>query len=198
MGLHTSKSLVFWYPRSRSEIRSVSSKKKTYKIVILDASIRSHNRIDIGSTQIAWYLLQPREHFSKFKLRQILNLALNLALFSTLFKGQFTPLSALIQPHFTSQDYFSPDLLQSTSKMKFTLLIIACAALVHASSRADIPPCAIPCLDNAVHEKTRCATDDYACICKDQDAVKSAASNCVISKCGAGTALSMFSCWTCA
>lgn len=61
MGLHTSKCLVFWYSRLRSETRSVSSKKKTYKIVILDA-ICSHNRIDIGSTQIAWYLLQPREH----------------------------------------------------------------------------------------------------------------------------------------
>lgn len=77
--------------------------------------------------------------------------------------------------------------------MKFAIVTIACAALVHAQSRDDVPSCALPCLDTAVQQNTSCATDDYACICKDQDAVKSAATDCVVSKCGTNTALSMFS-----
>ncbi|KAJ5348928.1 extracellular membrane [Penicillium brevicompactum] len=71
--------------------------------------------------------------------------------------------------------------------MKFAAVVLAFAALAHAQSRADVPPCALPCLDDAVKQKTSCATDDYACICKDQDAVKSAATSCVVSKCGIST-----------
>jgi hypothetical protein len=75
--------------------------------------------------------------------------------------------------------------------MKFTIVTLAFAALAYAQTRADVPACALPCLDSAVQQKTSCATDDYACICKDQSTVKSAATSCVLSKCGTSTALSM-------
>lgn len=70
---------------------------------------------------------------------------------------------------------------------------VALAALAQAQTRADIPSCALPCLDAAVTANTKCSTTDYACICKDFDAVQTAATSCVISKCGADVALSM---WT--
>jgi hypothetical protein len=74
-----------------------------------------------------------------------------------------------------------------------TVLAVTFAALAQAQTRADIPSCALPCLDSAVEANTKCATTDYACICKDFSAVQTAATSCVISKCGADVALSMFS-----
>jgi hypothetical protein len=74
--------------------------------------------------------------------------------------------------------------------MKLAVVALGFAALAHAQTRADVPSCALPCLDDAVKQKTSCATDDYACICKDQSTVKSAATSCVLSKCGTSTALS--------
>ncbi|CAI7570095.1 unnamed protein product [Penicillium bialowiezense] len=73
--------------------------------------------------------------------------------------------------------------------MKFIAVVaLAFAATSHAQSLSDVPPCALPCLEDAVKQKTSCATDDYPCICKDQDAVQSAATSCVVSKCGISTA----------
>lgn len=76
-----------------------------------------------------------------------------------------------------------------------TVLAVAFAALAQAQTRADIPSCALPCLDAAVTANTKCATTDYTCICKDFSAVQTAATSCVISKCGADVALSMFLCY---
>ncbi|KAM0456585.1 hypothetical protein ACHAPV_005095 [Trichoderma viride] len=70
-----------------------------------------------------------------------------------------------------------------------TVLAVAFAALAQAQTRADIPSCALPCLDAAVTANTKCATTDYTCICKDFSAVQTAATSCVISKCGADVAL---------
>ncbi|UKZ69769.1 uncharacterized protein TrAtP1_010773 [Trichoderma atroviride] len=70
-----------------------------------------------------------------------------------------------------------------------TVLAVAFAALAQAQTRADIPSCALPCLDDAVKANTKCSTTDYACICKDFSAVQTAATSCVISKCGADVAL---------
>ncbi|KAK1237343.1 hypothetical protein MKX08_002968 [Trichoderma sp. CBMAI-0020] len=70
-----------------------------------------------------------------------------------------------------------------------TVLAVAFAALAQAQTRADIPSCALPCLDDAVKANTKCDTSDYACICKDFSAVQTAATSCVISKCGADVAI---------
>ncbi|KAM0517661.1 hypothetical protein ACHAPE_004633 [Trichoderma viride] len=70
-----------------------------------------------------------------------------------------------------------------------TVLAVAFAALAQAQTRADIPSCALPCLDDAVKANTKCSTTDYVCICKDFSAVQTQATSCVISKCGADVAL---------
>ncbi|KAL6900469.1 hypothetical protein GGI43DRAFT_383944 [Trichoderma evansii] len=70
-----------------------------------------------------------------------------------------------------------------------TVLAVTFAALAQAQTRADIPSCALPCLDAAVTANTKCATTDYTCICKDFTAVQTAATSCVISKCGADVAV---------
>lgn len=70
-----------------------------------------------------------------------------------------------------------------------TVLAVTFAALAQAQTRADIPSCALPCLDDAVKANTKCSTTDYACICKDFTAVQTAATSCVISKCGADVAV---------
>ncbi|EGR44212.1 uncharacterized protein TRIREDRAFT_70840 [Trichoderma reesei QM6a] len=75
--------------------------------------------------------------------------------------------------------------------MKTAFVALALAALAQAQTRADIPSCALPCLDDAVKANTKCSTTDYACICKNFDAVQGAATGCVISKCGTDVAISM-------
>ncbi|PTB35655.1 hypothetical protein M441DRAFT_62699 [Trichoderma asperellum CBS 433.97] len=70
-----------------------------------------------------------------------------------------------------------------------TVLAVTFAALAQAQTRADIPSCALPCLDAAVTANTKCSTTDYACICKDFSAVQTSATSCVIEKCGADVAL---------
>ncbi|KAK1240471.1 hypothetical protein MKX07_004499 [Trichoderma sp. CBMAI-0711] len=73
--------------------------------------------------------------------------------------------------------------------MKTAFVALALAALASAQTRADIPSCALPCLDDAVKANTKCSTTDYACICKNFDAVQGAATGCVISKCGTDVAI---------
>jgi hypothetical protein len=75
--------------------------------------------------------------------------------------------------------------------MKFTIAAIALAAIVRAQSLSDIPKCALPCIDDAIANETKCTTTDFACICKKDNfsAIQGAATSCVISECGAETAL---------
>ncbi|KAL6856303.1 hypothetical protein J3F83DRAFT_752947 [Trichoderma novae-zelandiae] len=73
--------------------------------------------------------------------------------------------------------------------MKTAFVALALAALAQAQTRADIPSCALPCLDAAVKANTKCSTTDYACICKSFDAVQAQATTCVISKCGTDVAI---------
>lgn len=76
--------------------------------------------------------------------------------------------------------------------MKFSLAILAVAAVAQAQTAASIPKCAVPCLDDAVKANTKCSTTDYACICQKANfsAVQGAATGCVIEKCGSDVALS--------
>lgn len=76
--------------------------------------------------------------------------------------------------------------------MKAAFVAVALAALAQAQTRADIPSCALPCLDDAVKANTKCSTTDYVCICKDFNAVQGAATGCVVEKCGTDVAISMF------
>jgi len=73
--------------------------------------------------------------------------------------------------------------------MKYSLVALALAAAVHAQTRADIPKCALPCLDDSITANSDCKTTDYTCVCKNFDAIRGAATSCVIDKCGADVAL---------
>ncbi|KAL7942793.1 hypothetical protein V8C42DRAFT_330406 [Trichoderma barbatum] len=73
--------------------------------------------------------------------------------------------------------------------MKYAFVALALAALAQAQTRADIPSCALPCLDDAVKANTKCETTDYACVCKNFDAVQAQATSCVITKCGTDVAI---------
>lgn len=77
--------------------------------------------------------------------------------------------------------------------MKYAFVAIALAAAVHAQTIDDVPECAIPCLDDAISSETDCDTTDYACVCENFEAIQGVATSCVISECGAETALSMYS-----
>ncbi|KAF9774859.1 hypothetical protein IL306_007103 [Fusarium sp. DS 682] len=73
--------------------------------------------------------------------------------------------------------------------MKYSFAIAALAAAVSAQSLADVPKCAIPCLDDAIASETKCDKTDLTCVCKNFDDVRSAATGCVISKCGSDVAI---------
>lgn len=77
--------------------------------------------------------------------------------------------------------------------MKYAFAAIALAAVASAQSLADIPKCAIPCLDESISKNTDCETTDLACVCKNFKEVQGDATSCVIEKCGSDVAISMFS-----
>ncbi|OTA86126.1 hypothetical protein M434DRAFT_376648 [Hypoxylon sp. CO27-5] len=74
--------------------------------------------------------------------------------------------------------------------MKYTVITVALAAISSAQSLSDIPQCAIPCINDARTSSTNCAADDYACICRNKDALTAAATGCVLTSCGAEVATS--------
>ncbi|KAI1407682.1 hypothetical protein F5Y13DRAFT_124533 [Hypoxylon sp. FL1857] len=74
--------------------------------------------------------------------------------------------------------------------MKYAIATLALATLVSAQSLSDIPQCALPCIDDARTSSTNCAADDYACICRNKDALTAAATSCVLASCGAEVATS--------
>ncbi|UNI17478.1 hypothetical protein JDV02_003819 [Purpureocillium takamizusanense] len=65
------------------------------------------------------------------------------------------------------------------------------APMVAAQSRSDIPKCALPCIDASIKKNTKCATDDFACICRSVDAIRRDSDNvgCVLRECGQSVAL---------
>lgn len=74
--------------------------------------------------------------------------------------------------------------------MKYSLVAVALAAVVRAQTIDDVPTCAVPCLDEAITSETDCETTDYACVCENFSAIQGTATGCVITECGAETALS--------
>ncbi|CEI65947.1 hypothetical protein FVEN_g7390 [Fusarium venenatum] len=74
--------------------------------------------------------------------------------------------------------------------MKYSVAFVALAAVAaQAQSLADVPKCAIPCLDKAIASETDCDKTDLACVCKDFSAVRSVATSCVIDECGTDVAI---------
>ncbi|EKJ74699.1 hypothetical protein FPSE_05167 [Fusarium pseudograminearum CS3096] len=74
--------------------------------------------------------------------------------------------------------------------MKYSVAFVALAAVAaQAQSLADVPKCAIPCLDKAIASETSCDKTDLACVCKDFSAVRSKATSCVIDECGTDVAI---------
>lgn len=64
------------------------------------------------------------------------------------------------------------------------------AAAARAQSAADLPACAVSCLNDAVTQSTTCAVDDFACICGDFSAIQGVATGCILAACGADVAVS--------
>ena len=76
--------------------------------------------------------------------------------------------------------------------MKYSAVIVAALAAVASAQDISIfPECSLPCILDAVSSATTCTATDYACICKNMDALTAAATGCVVDKCGADVALSM-------
>ncbi|KAI1749696.1 hypothetical protein F4782DRAFT_533134 [Xylaria castorea] len=73
--------------------------------------------------------------------------------------------------------------------MKYTVAALALAVAVSAQSLSDIPACALPCIDDARTKDTTCGADDYKCICDNINTLQTDATTCVLSSCGADTAL---------
>ena len=73
--------------------------------------------------------------------------------------------------------------------MKYAFAAAALVAVASAQSIADIPSCAIGCIEQAVSSATKCSKEDYACICKSQDALTAVGVPCVLEKCGAEKAM---------
>lgn len=77
--------------------------------------------------------------------------------------------------------------------MKFALVAAIFTASAIAQSVADIPKCAVPCIERAVQANTKCSLKDIKCICKaGKGAFDSKAASCVIDACGRLTALRTF------
>ncbi|KAG7289402.1 hypothetical protein NEMBOFW57_005773 [Staphylotrichum longicolle] len=73
--------------------------------------------------------------------------------------------------------------------MKYTAALVAlAAATVSAQDISVFPECSLPCIITAVGT-TSCAATDFACVCKNMEAVKTAATPCVVDKCGLDKAL---------
>jgi hypothetical protein len=69
--------------------------------------------------------------------------------------------------------------------MKYAFVLLAAATgLVAAQSRADIPECALPCLDKAIADTTSCSVEDTKCVCASFDKIQGPATTCVIKECG--------------
>ncbi|KAM0460024.1 hypothetical protein ACHAO4_002152 [Trichoderma viride] len=73
--------------------------------------------------------------------------------------------------------------------MKFTLALATFVAAVYGQTVANIPACAIPCLNAAIAKDTTCSTTDYACACKSFNAIQNDSTACIVAACGATVAI---------
>ncbi|KAK9438590.1 Extracellular membrane protein, CFEM domain protein [Metarhizium brunneum] len=74
--------------------------------------------------------------------------------------------------------------------MKFLAIAsLAMASLAAGQSLADLPSCALDCLNDAVKQGTTCSATDLPCICSKFDVIQGAAAGCILSACGQDVAL---------
>lgn len=73
--------------------------------------------------------------------------------------------------------------------MKYAVAAVVLAAIARAQTLADIPACALPCLDTAIAENSDCATTDIPCVCEHFDDIRGSATTCVLDACGPDVAL---------
>lgn len=73
--------------------------------------------------------------------------------------------------------------------MKYAFVAVALAAVASAQTLADIPSCALPCLDQSIADNTNCDKTDLACVCKNFDKVQGDATACVLKDCGSDVAI---------
>lgn len=77
--------------------------------------------------------------------------------------------------------------------MKYSAVIAAAMAAVASAQNISIfPACSLPCIESAVTNSTNCQLTDYACICSNMATLTTAATPCVVEKCGVDVATSMF------
>jgi hypothetical protein len=76
--------------------------------------------------------------------------------------------------------------------MKFTLALATFVVAVYGQTINDIPPCAVPCIQDAITSATTCSATDFACACQTANfnAIQAASINCVVAACGADVAIS--------
>lgn len=73
--------------------------------------------------------------------------------------------------------------------MKYSAAVItAILGFAVAQDISIIPECAQSCITDAISSATNCGATDYACVCKNQNALIGAATPCVIKECGADVA----------
>ncbi|KAH6850418.1 hypothetical protein B0I37DRAFT_113768 [Chaetomium sp. MPI-CAGE-AT-0009] len=73
--------------------------------------------------------------------------------------------------------------------MKYTTAVFALAATAALAQDISVfPECSLPCIIDAVGT-TSCEATDFACVCGNMEAVKQAATPCVVDKCGLDKAL---------
>ncbi|KAK4157538.1 hypothetical protein C8A00DRAFT_29542 [Chaetomidium leptoderma] len=73
--------------------------------------------------------------------------------------------------------------------MKYSTALVALAATVASAQDISIfPECSLPCIMDGIGT-TSCKATDFACVCKNMEAIKTAATPCVVDKCGLDVAL---------
>ncbi len=73
------------------------------------------------------------------------------------------------------------------------LAAAAVASAVDTCSLSSIPSCALRAIQSAVASNTKCAADDFPCVCSSQQAVTGAATSTVLKDCGEDVAISELS-----
>ena len=72
-------------------------------------------------------------------------------------------------------------------KMKYTPVFLfgfAATGAARAKEFANVPPCALNCVDALIAEYTPCSDDDITCICSYQKTLHEHGFQCIIDSCG--------------
>ncbi|KAB8297001.1 hypothetical protein EYC80_002402 [Monilinia laxa] len=95
---------------------------------------------------------------------------------------------------------FKAILIQRPDRMQFTAFGLLALASLAIAQDSSIPACAQPCIADAVKSSTTCGASDTVCQCQADNVskIQTAATSCVIDKCGLTVALTVQSAATAA